>query len=165
MATTTKKLDDLLREMCEQLGLPPSDDAAETGVFRIEDMLVAVDLTEDAACLDIRVLMETDQKVLDDVHLLRQLAYHAYDAQGDRAAIRFGALRETGQAMAMAQVPIEEVTTGADLLWVLEMSCELAQDGFSELCALALAEFAAEQMEDAPGSDPLSLPAGEPALV
>lgn len=153
MATATKKLDELLAELCEEVGLDPSDPAAGTGVFTIEGMLVAVGETEDESLLDVRVVLKTEYDILEDIGLLRQFVFHNYEVQDEPGAVRFGIAPETGELTAMLLVPVAEVGTGADLLWLIEMACEVAEDQFAELCALAIGEMAAlftpEQPDDA----------------
>ena len=149
MATTTR-LDDLLLELCEEVGLDPEDPSAGAGVFTIEGVLVAVGETEDESLLDVRVVLQTEYDILEDIALLRQLAFHGYEVQADADAVRFGIAPETGELTAMLLVPVAEIGTGAELLWLLEMACEVAEDQFAELCALAIGEVAALLVPEQP---------------
>ena len=129
----------LLAELCELARLDPRD-VVESGELEIDGFPVTVGSVPDDNHVMIAVSLGTPPDADLRQALPRQLLMREFEHSGEAVALHFSMRPDSAEIIASLTLPFGELGTAAELMELIELAIDEANDELEDAAALALAE-------------------------
>jgi hypothetical protein len=136
---TAHTLRTLLAELCELAHLNPSD-VVDSGELEIDGFPVTVTSAPDDDHVMIAVSLGTPPDADLRRTLPRQLLMREFEHLGEAVALHFSMRPDTDEIVASLTLPCGELGTAAELMELIELAIDEANDELEDAAALVLAE-------------------------
>ena len=129
----------LLADVCKLVKLAPAD-VIEAGELEVDGVLVVFSSVPDDDHVMLTLLLGTPEDSKLQLTLSRQLLMREFEHAGEAVALHFAMNPRTSEIIATLTLPLSELETGTDLMEVIELVIEEANDELEDAAAIALAE-------------------------
>jgi hypothetical protein len=129
----------LLADVCKLVKLEPAE-VIEAGELEVDGILVVISSVPDDDHVTITLLLGTPEDSKLQLSLSRQLLMREFEHAGEAVALHFAMNPRTSEIIATLTLPLPELATGSDLMEVIELAIDEANDELEDATALALAE-------------------------
>jgi hypothetical protein len=136
---TAHALRALLAELCELTHLDPRG-VVDSGELEIDGFPVTVASAPDDDHVTIAVSLGTPPDADLRLALPRQLLMREFEHSGEAVALHFSMRPDTSEIVASITLPFGELGTAAELMELIELAIDEANDELEDASALALAE-------------------------